>query len=103
MLKRVGVVILAVLTLAVPAAAEDWTQTFAIKGTPDVFLKMNDGHIKVVGGNQGEVRATLVATGYERGDYEVRHGGGAPVHVDPGDLRAKGLGDRGEAVAEGAG
>ena len=69
---RISVAVLAVLAVSVPAAAEDWSQTFAVKGTPEVVLKLNDGHIKVVGWNRPEVQAAVIATGYDRSDYEVR-------------------------------
>jgi hypothetical protein len=63
---------LAVLLLASLAAAQDWSQSFEVKGSPEVVLKTNDGHITVRTWNQPRVEARLIATGYKSSDYEVR-------------------------------
>ncbi len=68
---RVRACVAAVLFLATAAWAEDWSKTFDIKGSPDVILRTNDGHITVKTWNQPKVQATLIATGYTRDDYDV--------------------------------
>jgi len=68
---RIRASIAAVLLMAAAAWAEDWSKTFDIKGTPEVVLKTNDGHITVKTWNQPRVQATLIATGYAKTDYEV--------------------------------
>jgi len=56
--------------------ADDWSQSFEVSGTPDVRIKVNDGHIKVTTGSASEVQVMVRARGYERDkDYKVR-----PVH-----------------------
>ena len=65
-------VCLAGLLLAATASAEDWSKSFDTKGSPEVVLRMNDGHITVKTWNQPRVQATLITTGYAAGDFEVK-------------------------------
>jgi hypothetical protein len=59
------------LLLAATAWAQDWTKSFDVKGTPEIVLRMNDGHMVLKSWNQPRVQATLITTGYAAGDWEV--------------------------------
>lgn len=59
--------------LAAPATADDWSQSFAVAGTPNVRLQANEGSVKVSSGAFGKVEASVHAVGYTRGrDYDVQ-------------------------------
>jgi DUF4097 and DUF4098 domain-containing protein YvlB len=72
-MKRILFLVAVAFFVAGAAAADDWSQTFGVSGTPDVHLRVNDGTIKVSSAPGRNVQAAVHAVGYTRGrDYEVQ-------------------------------
>jgi hypothetical protein len=63
--------LLCVLGLAAPAAADEWSHKYAVKGRPDVHLKTDDGAVRVETGAASDVEAVVTTRGWRIGGGEV--------------------------------
>jgi len=83
-MKRAGLLILVLTTLAVFAPAEDWTKTFTISTKPDLRVETSDAHIQVDTWEQNTIEARVTADNLKIGEGGVRiydHQNGDAVEI----------------------
>jgi DUF4097 and DUF4098 domain-containing protein YvlB len=62
----------AVLAIAAPARAEQWSKVYKVTGRPDVRVETNDASIEVNSTDAPEVTARVITNGYAISQDEVR-------------------------------
>jgi DUF4097 and DUF4098 domain-containing protein YvlB len=63
---------LAVVAMAAPARADQWSKTYSISGRADLHLTTDDGDVNIVGADQKQIDARVVTEGYKIGASDVR-------------------------------
>jgi hypothetical protein len=67
-MRRIGSIALAlVLTAALPAAAEQWSKTYTLSGSPELQVDTSDANIHVHTWNQRSIEATVITSHYKIG------------------------------------
>src|SRR5215813_14497357 len=67
-MRHIGLLALAVASIcAVPAAAEQWSKTYNISGTPDLRIETSDANIQVETWEQKTLEATIISSHYKFG------------------------------------
>jgi hypothetical protein len=69
-MKHIGNIAIAVfvITIALPACAEQWSKTYDISGRPDLRVETSDANIRVDTWNQKTIEATVISTRYKIGE-----------------------------------
>lgn len=63
---------LAVVAMAAPARADQWSKTYPISGRADLHVTTDDGDVNIVGADQKQIDARVVTEGYKIGASDVR-------------------------------
>jgi DUF4097 and DUF4098 domain-containing protein YvlB len=69
---KARILLLALLALSLPAAAEEWTKSFSVGNNPSLRVDTNDATIEVTRGASNTISARVIAEGYSIGGSGVR-------------------------------
>jgi hypothetical protein len=62
---------LACVLAAASLSADEWTQRYTLKGRPELFLRTDDGDVRVEAGDRADVEAVVTTEGWRLGPGEV--------------------------------
>jgi DUF4097 and DUF4098 domain-containing protein YvlB len=69
---RIHLLMLALVTFAVAARADEWKKEYPLTGTPELRVESGDGGIEVKSWDQRSISARVVTEGYQIGPGHVR-------------------------------
>jgi DUF4097 and DUF4098 domain-containing protein YvlB len=86
-MKHIGNIAIAVfvITIALPACAEQWSKTYTISDRPDLRVETSDANIRVDTWNQKTIEATVISTRYKIGEGGLQieeHQNGDTVEIN---------------------
>lgn len=71
-MHRALLAVLIGIGVTAPLAAEEWTKTFTVSGTPELRVQTNDARIDLTSWQRNEITARVVTEGWRIADDEVR-------------------------------
>ncbi len=60
------------LSVALPACADEWSKKFTVTGKPEIRVETNDGNVRVDAVEANEIEARVETVGWRIADNEVR-------------------------------
>jgi DUF4097 and DUF4098 domain-containing protein YvlB len=70
---------------ATPAAADEWTKTYSVSGSPELRIDTSDANIRLTTWDQNTIEAKVITTNYKIGEGGIRveeHQNGNSVEID---------------------